>query len=121
MMELFFFFCLLVKHATADLFLQTIIKPPNNKLAWLGSGHKHYRDHAVCNFIVCIFFVSPMWALLFSILDYVIHWHIDWSKTNVFAYFKIAREGKTFWKWQTLDQIAHYATALLIVYLSTLL
>jgi len=84
-MELIFFFCLLVKHATADLFLQTIIKPPNNKLAWLGSGHKHYRDHAICNFIVCIFFVSPMWALLFSILDYVIHWHIDWSKILIGA------------------------------------
>ena len=52
-------------------------------------------------------------------LDYVAHWHIDCGKANFNHKFNIKRLTPAFWRVQTFDQIAHYATYTLITYLIT--
>ena len=79
--------------------------------------HVHALDHAVLTFAVLIFFINPWLALAFAILDYVAHWHIDCFKSKLLWIFEIPRDGALFWRIQTCDQILHYATYALIVYL----
>lgn len=115
MIELLFFFALIIKHAFADLFLQTFIKKPHSKIRYFDNGHRHYAHHAGVNFVVCLFFVSPAWAVIYSLFDYIIHWHVDWGKTVFYTKFNWKRDEARFWRLQALDQALHYTTAFLIV------
>ena len=60
-----------------------------------------------------------MAAIAYAILDYVAHWHIDWTKSNILYKFNIKRLTPAFWRIQTFDQIGHYATYTFITYLIT--
>ena len=116
MIELYFLFALYIKHAFADMFTQTYIKQPFTKLKYFDNGHRHYLHHGLSNFAVCLFFVSPTWAIIYSVFDYIAHWHIDWGKTVFYTKFDWKRTEKRFWRLQSLDQMLHYATAFLIVW-----
>ena len=76
MIEILFLFVLFIKHAFADMFTQTYIKQPFTKLKYFDNGHRHYLHHGLSNFVVCLFFVSPTWAIIYSVFDYIAHWHI---------------------------------------------
>ena len=115
MTETIFLFALILKHAFADIFLQTYIKYPYSKNQYIGNGHRHYAHHGIANFIICLFFVSPIWALIYSLFDYVAHWHIDWAKTIFVKKISWSRQDNRFWRLQSLDQMLHYSTGFLIV------
>ena len=115
--ETLILFLLVCKHAVADLAVQSFRKPGKKRL-YLNKGlHVHGLDHAVLTLAVLIFFINPWLALAFAILDYVAHWHIDWFKSNILWVFGIKRDGPAFWRLQTFDQIFHFATYALIVFL----
>ena len=106
---------LLVKHAIADLYLQTL-HLNTDKTKYLGNGHKHYIEHGLGTLLVCLFFVSPFLALVASLLDYLIHWHIDYLKTLYVQKKHVDRDSSQFFRIQTFDQIAHYLTYFALVY-----
>ena len=113
--ELIILFALMCKHAVADLAIQSF-RSPSKKRLWLNKGlHLHAVDHAVLTFIVLLFWVNPWLALGYALIDYVAHWHIDWLKSNILWIFGIPREGKGFWRLQTVDQILNYSTYMFIV------
>ncbi len=115
--ETLILFLLVCKHAVADLAVQSFRKPSKKRL-YLNKGlHIHAVDHSVLTFAVLVFFVNPMAAIAYAIIDYIAHWHIDWIKSNILWLFGISREGKGFWRLQTFDQIFHFATYAFIVYL----
>jgi hypothetical protein len=115
--ETIILFLLMCKHTLADLAMQQIRKPATKRL-YLNKGlHVHALDHAVLTLVVLVFFINPWLALVFAVLDYVTHWHIDWFKSKMLWIFEIPREGSLFWCIQTCDQLCHYATYALIVYL----
>ena len=98
-METVILFSLLCKHAVADLAVQSFRIPCTKRLYFNKGLHLHALDHA------------------FAVLDYVAHWHIDCFKSKLLWIFEIPRDGALFWRIQTCDQILHYATYALIVYL----
>ena len=115
-LETIILFALMCKHAVADLAIQSF-RVPSKKRLWLNRGlHLHAMDHAVLTFLVLLFFVNPWLALGFALIDYVAHWHIDWSKTVFYTKFNWQGTEKRFWRLQSLDQMLHYATAFLIVW-----
>ena len=111
-------FLFTVKHSIADVFLQTFHKNVQKHLYFDRGGHRHYGEHGVCTLILLLFFVNPIQAVLLSILDYILHWHVDWGKTKFCRWVGIERATPLFWRIHTLDQIAHFATYALIVYLT---
>jgi len=116
-LEAVILFMLMCKHPVADLAVQSL-RDPTTKRLYLNKGlHVHSFDHAVLTLFVLVFFINPWLALASAILDYVAHWHIDWFKSKMLWVFDIPREGPVFWWIQTCDQISHYATYALIVYL----
>ena len=116
-METVILFSLLCKHAVADLAVQSLRIPSNKRLYFNKGLHIHALDHAVLTLLVLVFFINPWLALAFAVLDYVAHWHIDCLKSKLLWTFGIPRDGSVFWCIQTCDQISHYATYALIVYL----
>ena len=54
-----------------------------------------------------------------AVLDFVLHFIIDYSKTKIVRRYKIKYEGKAFWCIQGVDQIAHYSCYIFYVLLLT--
>ena len=108
---------LLVKHAIADLFIQSFRKP-TNKSNWFDRGLQlHSLDHSILTLIVLLLIAPVPYhvCLVLAVCDHLLHSLIDWIKTNVVRHFSIGRDGPLFWRIQSLDQIAHYLTYALIV------
>lgn len=107
---------LMIKHAVADLLLQTI-RPPADKTDYFNRGlHWHSFDHSILTLIVLIHFVDWDIAIALALADYIIHLHIDFIKSTICARINITRQDVNYWRIQTLDQIAHYLTYYGIVY-----
>ena len=114
-------FLFTIKHCVADVFLQTFHQGVDKSKYLDIKGHRHYLEHGVCTFLIAVFFVNPVYAVLAGLLDYLIHWHVDWGKTSFCIRFGIQRNTNLFWRIHTLDQIAHFSTYALIVWIFTYL
>ena len=112
-------FLLVVKHAVADLILQSRLTTGDKADLTSPKGYRHALDHALCTLLVCIFFAPIPWALGIAELDFVLHFIIDFSKTKIVRRYKIKYEGKAFWCIQGIDQIAHYSCYIFYVLLLT--
>jgi len=110
---------LLVKHAVADLWLQSRF---NNKPKY---GEKeqllkpklwlHSLDHAVLTAIITLIFAGLYWALIIAVLDFVLHSIIDYVKRIYTLRTNLNTKQNKFWKVQSLDQIAHFSCYFLYV------
>ena len=120
MQEVLLLGALVIKHAIADLFIQSYRKPAN-KTRWFDPGLQwHALDHSILIFVVLLLLgpVPLSCAVALAILDHVLHVSIDWIKTNTVNCLGIKRDGSVFWRIQAVDQIAHYLTYILIVLLA---
>ena len=119
-MTAYVLFLLVVKHALADLVLQSRLTTGDKADLKTAKGYIHALDHGVLTAIVLLVFVNPWYAVLLGMLDYVLHFIIDYCKTKYVRYKKIKVNGKKFWIVQGVDQIAHYSCYLLYTYLAFL-
>ena len=114
-----YFYLLLVKHAVADLWLQSRF---NNKKNY---GEKenllkpklylHSLDHAGLTLVVTLIFAGIYWAIIIAILDFVLHSVIDYVKRIYTLRTNLNTNSDKFWKVQALDQIAHFSCYMLYV------
>jgi len=116
-----FFYLLLVKHAVADLWLQSRLNNPKygdkknltDRKLWI-----HSLDHAALTAVITLLFAGLWWAIIAALLDFVLHSVIDWTKRVYTLDRKITTKQNLFWKIQAVDQILHYTTYLIIVLLT---
>lgn len=116
-----FFYLLLVKHAVADLWLQSRLNNPKygdkknltDRKLWI-----HSLDHAAGTAVITLLFAGLWWAIIAALLDFVLHSVIDWTKRVYTLDRKITTKQNLFWKIQAVDQILHYTTYLIIVLLT---
>ena len=113
-------FALVIKHFIVDIGIQShITGSPKHKYF---SGHLHYFHHGVGAFFATLFVVPLQYALLIGILDYVVHWHIDWLKHHLNREIKAEVRSSKWWWTMVLDQIAHtFFYYYVSVYVSALL
>ena len=121
------FFLLIVKHFICDFGLQGRLKYIHDKhLLTSAKGHFHALDHAVGTALVFLFVSS--WALaqgqkifttiiVFAMLDYVLHFMIDWLKNNFVKANGWKQESRQFWILTSIDQSLHAVCYFLIVIL----
>lgn len=117
-MELLFFFFLTVKHYVADLYLQS--KMPKGSKDDLSNpkGYIHAGEHALLTFIVVLFFTAHMGvAFGFLVIDFLLHFLIDYSKSMIGKRLSIEWNSKNFWTLTTVDQIVHSLCYLLYTYI----
>ena len=72
-----------VKHFVADFLLQFnyMIKEKGRYLAT--GGIQHSAIHGILTYFILLYFTNPHTASILSLLDFVIHYHIDWAKMNI--------------------------------------
>ena len=106
-----------IKHWYIDFVMQTNEMVAGKAIYGNPKGVLHSAQHALATFIILVFFVSPLLALVLAIFDFVTHYHIDWVKMN-----KGCRDiqDPKFWNHLGLDQMAHQIVYLLIASIALL-
>lgn len=118
MMELLFFFFLTIKHSVADLYLQAALPKGGKDDLYNPKGYIHAGEHALLTFVVVLFFTAHMGiAFGFLVLDFVLHFLIDYCKTMIGKRLSIEWNSRRFWTLTTVDQILHSFCYLLYTYL----
>jgi len=81
---------------------------------WLGIRHSLKQGVGT---MLCVLFVVGLpyigWAVLMGLIDFIIHYHVDWTKMN---YGNRDIQNPKFWNHLGLDQMAHQLTYLLIAF-----
>jgi hypothetical protein len=111
---------LIIKHFICDFVLQT------NKMIYekadygAKGGIYHAIEHAIGTGIVLCFFFYNLWAaMIFALIDGILHYHIDWVKQNYSGHYD--PRDKQFWIWIGADQMCHYLTYVVIVWCAVVL
>ena len=121
------FFLLIIKHFICDFALQGRFNLPHDKyLITSQRAHMHSLDHAVGTVLVFLF--ASSWALaqgqkifvtiiVFAVLDYILHFTIDWLKNNFVKANGMKQSERQFWILTSVDQCMHTVCYLLYVIL----
>lgn len=113
------FALLIVKHFLVDFPLQKPYQWMNKGTYGHPGGILHACLHGLFTFIALVCF-TPM-AISLACLDTIIHYNIDWAKMNINAHYGWkADKDEAFWVLLGLDQLLHYLTYVLIIWLAFL-
>lgn len=107
-----------IKHFLADFLWQTPKMLSEKGTYGASGGLEHAGCHAICTSVIlfCVFpwdLGAHTFAILLGGLDGVIHYHIDWAKTNLCR--GLTPADRKFWIWLGADQGLHYLTYILII------
>jgi hypothetical protein len=114
--ELLFLFG--IKHFFADFVWQTPWMLSQKGTYGASGGLAHAGMHSLGTFVVLVaVFPWGVWshaaAAMLAVLDGVVHYHIDWAKTNLSR--GLTPADQKFWCWFGLDQTLHYLTYVAII------
>ncbi len=109
-----------VKHFICDFPLQAFPYQYRNKGTY---GHPggllHAGIHWLGAFAVLYVFVRPWEAMWLAMLDAMIHYHIDYAKMRLGVIYNLKPDNSEwFWILLGFDQLLHYLTYFLIVWLA---
>jgi len=110
---------LLVKHAVADFFLQRAFMFKDKHIYAGPGGISHASIHGSLTFLAIVICLPNLWlfAVLFGLVDAVAHYHIDYVKSNWNVRTQALPSETRYWYAFGLDQMAHFLTYVLIVYI----
>jgi hypothetical protein len=115
-----FLLLLLIKHAIIDLGVQSQLHGIN-KSNYFGNAHEHYLHHGISTLVIAGLCLPAVPAILCAIIDYFIHWQIDYAKHKVNNYLKIAPRSIAWWWTNVIDQCLHFLTYyFLVIYFNAL-
>lgn len=97
-----------VKHLFADFFLQTP-KMLSGRCAYVHVGRaQHAGVHVLGSAIVFLLFGAPvMFILVLGVLEWVVHFHIDFGKARFSERRKLHPQQAMFWQAMGSDQALH--------------
>ena len=103
-----------VKHFVVDFVLQTQeeVEHKGTYLDW--RGVKHSVKHGLGTlFILVSIGASFEYSWIYGLLDFLIHYHIDWFKMN--ATRNLTPADRAFWVWLGFDQTLHHLTYIMFI------
>ena len=115
-MELALITLLLIKHIIADYFMQYswMIKDKGKYGAWGGIAHSGW--HGILTAVVLSIFNIPLLLIIIlPIFDGVIHYHVDYVKSNIWKTKGYTPENQMYWITHGVDQLLHLLTYVAIV------
>jgi hypothetical protein len=102
-----------VKHFLADFLWQFPYMVADKGQYGAPGGMTHALLHGLLTFFVLIGFCRPEDAVTLALMDAFVHYHIDWSKTNLNQ--GLTAQDHRYWIWFGLDQTLHYLTYIAII------
>jgi hypothetical protein len=108
---------LLIKHLVFDFFLQTAYQYKNKGIYGHPGGILHAGLHIFGTSFLFLF-VYPGVGLAAQILigEFIVHYHIDWTKEQIVKRMQLATDNAGFWWVLGVDQFLHGATYIVIVW-----
>lgn len=100
-----------IKHMFADFFLQTP-KMLSGRCAYVHAGRaQHAGVHVVGSVIVFALFAAPLgFILLLAVLEWIVHFHIDFGKARYSEMKNLNPKQARFWQAMGADQALHQLT-----------
>lgn len=95
---------LLIKHYYIDFVNQSQAEVYGKGIYGNLTGIWHSAKHGIFTAIIFFSFTDPFNCVLVGLLDFILHYHIDWIKRN---YGNQCIENPKFWNHLGLDQLAH--------------
>ena len=111
---------LMIKHIIADYFTQYswMIKDKGTYGAMGGLAHSGWHG-ALTFMVLAICGVPTLFSIMLGLLDSVIHYHVDYVKSNFWKRKKLGPADQMYWVTHGVDQLAHFLTYVLIVIIIT--
>ena len=110
-----------LKHFALDFLYQPPYQWKNKGSYGHLGGILHALQHAIGSFLTLLFFIDAKTSLLLALLEFVLHYHIDWAKMNINKKLNLKCDtSEGFWWLLGLDQLLHYLTYALMVFLAFL-
>ncbi len=103
-----------LKHWIADFVLQTDKMIVEKGVYGSSYGVYHSVIHAVGTFLA-FFWVHPIIAVATAIIDFILHYHIDWAKININKKYNYTPKDAKFWYWLGADQMLHQYTYIILL------
>ncbi|MEX0301296.1 MAG: DUF3307 domain-containing protein [Leisingera sp.] len=100
-----------IKHLFADFFLQTP-KMLSGRCAYAHMGRaQHAGVHIIGSAIVFALFSAPVvFILVLAVLEWIVHFHIDFGKARYSEVKKLNPQQARFWQAMGSDQMLHQLT-----------
>ena len=103
-----------IKHFVVDFLLQRKYQYSNKGIYGHPGGLLHAGLHGIGTYLCLMMFT--LWAIPLAIFDAIVHYHIDWAKTNINNHYGwTATTHEQFWWLLGLDQLLHYLTYIAII------
>jgi hypothetical protein len=113
---LFVLVLLQIKHWYIDFVNQSTEEVHGKGIYGNWQGIKHSLKHGIATaFIFFLTDIALSDVILLGILDFVIHYHIDWTKININKKHGYTVEMPQFWAWLGADQLAHQLTYIAMI------
>jgi hypothetical protein len=110
---------LFIKHWYVDFVNQSMEEVNGKGIYGNAHGVMHSIKHGVATMFIFWAFVGDFnYAVIISIIDFVLHYHIDWAKININKKYNYTPENPMFWTWLGADQLAHSLTYVGLVWLA---
>lgn len=112
---------LFVKHFLADFAYQPPYQWQNKGKYGHPGGLAHTGQHVVLTAIILALFSVPLSIVAaIAVFEAIIHYHTDWAKMNINAYFGWgAKTHSQFWVLTGLDQLIHALTYMGMAFILT--
>ena len=108
-----------LKHFVCDGPLQTLAMVKSKSIYGAPLGILHSALHGLGTglvFLIAAF--SPTLAIGLAVLDFAIHYHVDFTKENIIKYFGWNTDNAPFWWALSADQTLHQFTYLALCILA---
>ena len=103
-----------IKHFIADFLMQFPYMLREKGIYGAEGGLHHAGVHACWTFLILVPFIHrPSDLIALSLVDFVLHYHIDYFKQKLNKGLTTA--DRNFWIWLGLDQALHYLTYIAII------
>lgn len=110
---------LLVKHAIADFLLQTDLIFRQKGSYGAPGGLLHALIHILLTAPVFLLFPGggPGLAVALLTAEFIVHYHIDWTKEQIVRHESWSPKDKLFWWALGIDQLLHGLTYVAILWI----
>lgn len=112
--SLLILFFLQIKHFLADFVWQSDRMVQEKGTYGARYGVYHSGIHALGTFVIFTM-LHPALGIFAAVVDFILHYHIDWAKININKKYNYTPKDHQFWFWLGLDQLAHQITYIILV------
>ena len=110
---------LFVKHWYIDFVNQSMEEVNGKGIYGNAYGIMHSLKHGLATLAIFWGFTGVFeYSLIVAVIDFVLHYHIDWAKININKRWNYTPENPKFWAWLGADQLAHSLTYLFLVWMA---